>query len=48
MNFKKNFLHILFIFLIFNFLLPFSFCFGANTDVSISAPVAILIDANSR
>ncbi len=48
MNFKKNFLHILCIFLIFIFLLPSSLCFGATTDVSINAPVAILMDANTR
>lgn len=46
MNFKKFFLHILCIFLIINFLLPFCFCFGAS-DVSVAAPVCILMEVNS-
>ena len=49
MRLKKIFLHILVIFFVLNFLLPISFCFGTDdTDnVSVNAPVALLMDANT-
>lgn len=49
MKFKKIFLHILIVFMIFSFLFPISFCFGTteSDSVSVNAPVALLMDANS-
>lgn len=49
MKFKKLFLHILCIFLMLNFLMPISCSFGTNesNDVTVNAPVALLMDANT-
>ncbi len=59
MDFKKFFINIFSIFIIFNLLFPISTCFAtetslsdtsddfSNIDVSVDAPVALLMDANS-
>lgn len=49
MKFKKSFLHILCMFLIINFFMPILISFGASdtADVSVHAPVALLMDANT-
>lgn len=46
MKFRKLFFNILCIFLMLNFLMPISFSF-ATTDVTVNAPVALLMDANT-
>lgn len=49
MNFKKFFLHIFNFLFIFLLLFSNSFCFGATEDnsITVNAPVALLMDANT-